>query len=378
MISIFNFLFGGSSSRSEMAGFGDDTTAAPPSSSSSPPSSTTAAADTAASPGPYVPITQPFHVEAVEVPRFEPDDPLMPVYLEEHGYVVVRGVASPEEVQRATNLLWDFLTKTTGMQRNDPSTWDDAHFCKVGSIMSGILNAQGVGQSDFLWYLRLLPRVKASFQHIFGESDLICSFDGGNVYRPWHAPGTSPYCKTQGAWYHVDQGRTLRGRCAVQGLVALTDATAETGGFCVIPDSQKHHDRLIEESKLKKDVNFIQVRPDFDILKEKQILPLCRAGDLVLWDSRTIHCNTPSLVPPQLPTDRLLRAVGYVCMVPASMASPDVLDARRDAFEAGETTNHWPQFVRKAEHSSGRKRIKRLEDVSREQKLLVVGEAYVV
>jgi hypothetical protein len=301
----------------------------------------------------------------------------MPLYLEEHGYVIVRNVASPEEVNRAMDLLWELLGKT-GMQRNDPATWSDDRFCKVGSIPSGIL-FNGVGQSDFLWYLRLLPKVKAAFQSVFNESDLICSFDGGSVFRPWHAPDATPECKTRGGgWFHVDQGRALKGRCAVQGLVTLTDASAETGGFCVIPDSQKHHDRLIESSRLHSDVNFVHVSPDFDVLTHPQILPLCRAGDLVLWDSRTIHCNTPSLAPrPACPTDRLLRAAGYICMVPTAWASPEVLGIRRDVFEFGETRNHWPQFMTCSNSSTeGKSRVRDLLSVAPQQRSLIVGDNY--
>jgi hypothetical protein len=299
----------------------------------------------------------------------------MPLYLEEHGYVVIRNVASPEEVNRATDLLWAFLSKTAGMQHDDPTTWSDERFCKVGSITSGILFNQGVGQSDFLWYLRLLPRVKAAFQSIFNEADLICSFDGGSVFRPWHAPGASPECKTNGGWFHVDQGRSLKGRCAVQGLVTLTDASADTGGFCVIPGSHKHHERLIEQSRLRSDANFVHVSPDFDVLGHPQILPLCRAGDLVLWDSRTIHCNTPSLVQrPAIPADRLLRAAGYVCMVPTAWASPEVLRIRRDVFELGQTRNHWPQFMECSGGTEGRIKAHHLDDAAPKQRSLIIGD----
>lgn len=58
---------------------------------------------------------------------------------------------------------------------------------------------------------------------------------------------------------------------------------------------------------------------------------------MICWDSRTVHCSTPSLVHPSnhgdkdLPvcsTDELLRMAGYICMVPSSWATSEVIDKR--------------------------------------------------
>lgn len=47
-------------------------------------------------------------------------------------------------------------------------------------------------------------------------------------------------------------------------------------------------------------------------------LVCCSAGDLVLWDSRTVHCNSPALEPDaqQQAVPDFIRAVAYVCMTP--------------------------------------------------------------
>jgi hypothetical protein len=178
-------------------------------------------------------------------------------------------------------------------------------------------------------------------------TDLIVSFDGGNLFRPHHRPGTSGW-KTRGGWWHVDQGPTKRGLCAVQGLVALTDATARTGGLCVVPGSHRHHDRLMRHTF--SDHDFVHV-------PEPRVNPLVRnrgaklvtalAGDLVLWDSRAIHCNTPSLADPTVaagqPIDCMLRMVVYVCMVPRARALAEVLPQRKKAFAHGFGTSHWPE-----------------------------------
>ena len=124
----------------------------------------------------------------------------------------------------------------------------------------------------------------------------------------------------------------------------------------------------------------------------------CKAGDLIVWDSRTVHCNTPAaaeaveraaqeqeelrgrrqrphapavaptLPPPPPPaaaaaaasalaapvgvgdgaaavadTDReLIRMVGYVCMVPASRADKRIRKSRLTAYASYTQTSHWP------------------------------------
>lgn len=57
-------------------------------------------------------------------------------------------------------------------------------------------------------------------------------------------------------------------------------------------------------------------------------------GDLVLWDSRTVHWN-------RVPTGEVVRNAVYVCMCPKSMASAELLDKRKEYFENRLATSHW-------------------------------------
>ena len=87
------------------------------------------------------------------------------------------------------------------------------------------------------------------------------------------------------------KGPTKIGLQAVQGFVSLTDATPQTGGLCVIPGSHTSHDDLMSYAPRWDD--------DFVIVPEPEINPACRggklvqckAGDLVLWDSRTVSAT---------------------------------------------------------------------------------------
>ena len=313
-------------------------------------------------------------IAAAESPRFDSNDPDLVRYLDEHGYVVIKAVASLEEVSRATDLLWKFLERDNiGMKRYDPHTWTGKQFQNVGSKSNGILMYNGIQQSDMLWYIRMLPKVKEAFAQVFGTNDLLSSYDGGNIFRPWHAKEAEDYAKTEQGWWHVDQGHSLRGRHAVQGLVTLTNATAQTGGFCVIPGSHKYHDELMDTLNRRSAKNFVFIPPSFHALQERQIMPLCQAGDMVLWDSRTIHCNTSSLVSPtSLSKNKLLRAVGYVCMTPTSKATHEVIEKRRLIFELGDGTTHWPHII-PYEVDATREKVAKFDSLPLEQKKLIVG-----
>lgn len=325
---------------------------------------------------PESPKEQPVNIVPFESPRFEVDDPELLLYLREQGYAIVKSVASDEQLREAEEHLWSFLSEKCGMQKNDPGTWTDENFVKIGCTRNGILCFRGINQSKFLWYLRLLPKVKTAFARIFNTENLLTSFDGGSIFRPWHAPNADEYSKTSSGWFHVDQGNSLRGLQCVQGLVTLTDVTPQTGGFCVIPGTHRHHDELMETAA-RGGRNFVQVPGEHPLLQRPQVLPLCRAGDMILWDSRTIHANTPSLIPPTTSPSDLLRAVGYVCMTPADKASPEVLETRQQIFERGMGTTHWPHLLPYTVNTAdpGTPVITPLTDVSPQQRALIVGSA---
>ncbi len=153
----------------------------------------------------------------------------------------------------------------------------------------------------------------------------------------------------------------------MQGLVSLFDADEHTGGLCVVPKSHLLHRLVLEHCPSDRDhVRFNDgprgPYPGFDELP--QLLVACNAGDLVLWDSRTFHCNTPALATPRDTQGELLRAVAYVCMTPSAKmtscptaANGDqpydpteigglplccVVHQRRAGYEGRWTTTHWP------------------------------------
>jgi len=143
----------------------------------------------------------------------------------------------------------------------------------------------------------MLPKVKAAFEAIWGSEELLVSFDGFNIFLPYLL---NPEWLTKGGWYHVDQNAIgkgqKKGRHCVQGFVTLTEATEHTGGLVVIPGSHLQHTEMCERIEIAQAVGDYVPIPEGDPLLEQQPVLVCaQPGDLILWDSRTVHCNTPAL-----------------------------------------------------------------------------------
>ncbi|CAJ1429042.1 unnamed protein product [Effrenium voratum] len=226
--------------------------------------------------------------------RFAVDDPDGLKHLRDEGYVVFREALGPEEVEHATDLFWKYMGLSTQGKvcREDPLSWQSPNW--PGQCYNGLINSGGVGQSEFMWYVRTRQRVLEAFASLWQvePADLLASFDGCCAFRP------DARSRTRGGWFHTDQNGLTTGSdfaCA-QGLVSLTHSDACTGGFAVIPRSHKHHAKIFERWPLERENDFFVLPRSDEMLKapwEPHLVQM-RAGDLVLWDSRLIHCNVPA------------------------------------------------------------------------------------
>eukprot|EP01102_Stenamoeba_stenopodia_P001492 TRINITY_DN1129_c0_g3_i1.p1 TRINITY_DN1129_c0_g3~~TRINITY_DN1129_c0_g3_i1.p1 ORF type:complete len:374 (-),score=90.89 TRINITY_DN1129_c0_g3_i1:129-1250(-) len=295
-------------------------------------------------------------------PLFEVDNPESAEaalqFLRDNGYVVYRDVISPDEVQEGLKLLWDFLEGMgTGIKRDDPSTWGDDRWPPGGR--TGVIYTHYVGQSPFLWTMRAKPKIGQLYSQIWGRpvEDLLTSFDGCGVMRP---TSYDPEWKTNGSWYHLDQnGLKKKGDCCYQGLLNLIDNLEDDPGIVVVPESNHKFSSffsLIDTPDLRSRGDFVSIKPHYLTNHFKAVpLKLCiPAGSFVVWNSKTVHCNTPALTPrPIIPPHdvarrkavTLERAVAYVCMSPRPK-NPKVLEDllwnKTKAIRSGVTTNHWP------------------------------------
>ena len=105
-------------------------------------------------------------------------------HLESEGYVVLKQVLSDVEAAEVVDLTWEYMAALgTGVDRADVATWGNERW--PFSVEGGIMPALWVGQSAPQWRVRGAPKVKQAFAAIWGTEELLTSFDGMSLWRPW-------------------------------------------------------------------------------------------------------------------------------------------------------------------------------------------------
>ena len=139
------------------------------------------------------------------------------------------------------------------------------------------------------------PGVVNAFSTLFGTEKLLSSYDGINFTLP------SSSLKPAGRWPHIDQNPRKKGLVCAQGVINFTPSGENDGGLIVMKGSHK----LVEE--------FFATFPhvvgrktwgpgDWFGFEEDEVkwfadrgcetVKVCtEPGDLIIWDSRTVHFN---------------------------------------------------------------------------------------
>lgn len=169
------------------------------------------------------------------------------------------------------------------------------HFSSANKSKYSIIK-QG-GHTTFMNKIREHPKVRQEFAKIWNDNNLVTSYDSYGVMLKGDDPVP--------LWPHRDEPLSKRKRC-YQGFVQLT--SNENEGLVVWPNGLEDNYKLIK----------------------------VKAGTLVIWDSKLIHCN--------LNNGERDRIVMYVCMVPKDMVSKKALRKLERYKEQKITTGHSPFF----------------------------------
>ena len=138
------------------------------------------------------------------------------------------------------------------------------------------------------------------------------------------------------SFLHTDQSPTKDYLWSYQGIMTLTDADANGGGFVCVPRTHKIHRKYFE------DKGKVDHKDNWYLFSEQEKMeePLCndikintKAGDFILFDSRTFHCNAK-------PTTETLRVCTYICMLPEEKVPPKARETRFKAINERRTSNH--------------------------------------
>jgi len=257
-------------------------------------------------------------------------------------------------------LAWDFFESINRViseegnfvqliDRNNHNTWNSTYW--PASPGTGVTASRSVGQSKFNWTVRGNANVQKIFSKIWNTDDLITSYDGFGVFRPYQYNSD---WKTKSGWWHVDQnGIKKPGKQCIQGMANFYPAGPNDGGLVVIPKSHLLFEDFFKERPQFCDYNdFVPMSKDeklWNIVVEKNLKVhkvCCGPGDFICWDSRLIHNNAPAISTrePNGNDVELSRLVCYICMSPASkLISYEQYSKRFRSYMEGYTSTHWPE-----------------------------------
>lgn len=225
-----------------------------------------------------------------------------------------------------------FESCSPNFKANDYTTWKTAN---MPVLLHGILKHY-FGHTEMQWKIREL--CLPIFQQIWNCQDLLCSFDGG-CFLPCKDKTQNNSFKQ---WIHCDQFRSSTEFACVQGIVNFVENGPEDGGLVLVEGSHKVFADYMARHPSEGITWGPAVMSDPD-LSQRNLIKICAPpGHIILFDSRTFHCNVH-------PYGNLLRPDGsprfrmctYVSMQPRSGATSQELTKRCKLYEKGRMSGHW-------------------------------------
>ena len=185
---------------------------------------------------------------------------------------------------------------------------------------------------------------------------MITSFDAMSFHIPPELTGLKKYFKDD--WMHCDQSFSRNGFECAQGWVTEYNIEQGDATLAVLEKSNQLHGQFAKEFNITDKSDWYKLTPEQVewYLKKgcERVSVKCNAGDMVFWDSRTIHCGQQPIRGRPSPN---FRHVVYICMTPKTMISESDTKKRICAFENLRMTNHWPHAPKlfpKTPHTYGK------------------------
>lgn len=229
------------------------------------------------------------------------------------------------------------------IQRKNPKTHVGDKWLPVIKGKGIITEPSAISHCEAVWDVRKM--LCPYFAEIYGTGDLWCSFDRINIQPDARLVKDSQ----PGQWMHIDQSPLLNGMYCIQGFFDFYGTGPNEAGLVVAEKSHlDHHSLLFQEWGIEASDNwhlFTNEERAYIDKKYKVLKVQCPPRSIVLWDSRTFHCNTPPK------NDGHGRTVVYVCCLPRSLALnakdyEELCRKRQTAFMDKRSTSHWPVTLR--------------------------------
>lgn len=227
-------------------------------------------------------------------------------FWEENGFIIINQAVPEENVKAARDILWKFEEKDP----DDPITWYRPPRREiemkelVNSGMVEIYNHQA------LWDNRQHPKVYNAFVDIWGTEKLWVSIDRANLNFPIRDGHEFK------GFIHWDINTSKRPLPVnVQGVLALSDADNETGGFQCVPELYRIFHEWVKDQPKDRD----PFQPDISGFNIKKVN--MKAGDLLIFNSMLPHGIRPN-------HSGRPRIAQYISMTPAEEENNELREWR--------------------------------------------------
>ena len=266
--------------------------------------------------------------------------------IEPYGVAIIENVLNEDEIKDMNAGMWDYLEHITQkfdkpINRNNKESWRE--YTKLYPKHSMLLQNWGIGHAQFIWDIRQNNNVIDIFANLWKckNEDLLVSFDGASFHLPPEITNRGWYRGNM--WYHTDQSYTRNNFECIQSWITGYDVNENDATLAFLEYSNKYHKEFSEQYDIKDKSDWykhtkdeLKFYLDEKDCTEKKIT--CKAGSMVFWDSRTIHCGTEPIKTRE--GDNIRNAV-YICMMPRQLSTNALIRKKQKAFTELRTTNHW-------------------------------------
>jgi ectoine hydroxylase-related dioxygenase (phytanoyl-CoA dioxygenase family) len=271
--------------------------------------------------------------------------------LDKYGVAIIPNILNDAEIKEAIDGMWDYLELVTSkfkvpLKRNTPKTYKS--FYELLPLHSMLLQHWQSGHSQFIWNLRQNTKIIDIFCKIHNvkREELLVSFDGFSFSVP-HEVTKRGYYKNN-TWYHTDQSLIDLINFCIQGWVTLFDVNEGDATLTFLEGSHKFHEEFGKTFHITDKQDWYQINMEehlkFFIDRGCSIKNIvCKAGSLVLWNSKTFHAGKEALKNRE---NTNFRGVVYVCYTPKILCNQKTLKKKQKAFNEKRMTSHWPHKVK--------------------------------
>ena len=188
------------------------------------------------------------------------------------GYVIIRNAISAEDCENTIHAICDFIN----VKRDDPGTWYKPHPARQGIMVQ-------LFQHPALEKNRLSKKIRAAYEQLWQRNDLWVNTDRVGFNPPetdrWKFPGPN---------LHWDVSLALPIPFGLQGILYLSDTSADQGAFTLVPGFQHR----VEDWLANLDPGNNPRTEDVYALGATPIV--ARGGDFIIWHHALPHGSSPN------------------------------------------------------------------------------------